>query len=143
MKKVILIFAVSFLLGGLLGYLLKKKNTIMVSKDQKIDFVYKGNVREKLHFKIYEDTLYQSDKTVYAYHDGAISTPKCAAEVASALLEEIYGHDVMKNEYPLNVTKDVKCWEIYGTCPLDFGMCGMASISLYRPTGMIVYYGHY
>lgn len=133
-------FILCFLLGGFIAYILEYKDK-QLSPSQQVDFVYKGKVQEKLWFKLYNDTLFRSDKSVLKYKEGIISTPQCAAEVASSLLDELYGHDVMKKEYPLRVTKDVKTWNINGTLHTECG--GTAFVELYRPTGMVVTYTHF
>ena len=99
-----------------------------------IEFCYKGKINEKLWFKSKSDSLYESDNTVYSYDEGIISTPKCVAEVASMLLDELH-FGYMKNEYPLKVVKDVKSWKVYGN-----SYESPVHIQLYRKTGMVMDY---
>ena len=134
-------FILSFLLGGFVACVLREWGGKQMASSQRADFVFKGKAQEKLWFKTYNDTLLNSDNSVLKYKEGIISTPQCAAEVALALLDELYGHDMMKKEYPLKVTKDIKTWNINGTLHTDLG--GTAFIEIYRPTGMVVTYTHF
>ena len=64
------------------GYIFSEYNGKQLTPSQRVDFVYKGKVQEKLWFKTYNDTLFSSDNSVLKYEEGIISTPPCAAEVA-------------------------------------------------------------
>ena len=75
-------FILCFLLGVFGGNIFSEYNGKQLTLSQRVDFVYKGKVQEKLWFKTYNDTLFSSDNSVLKYEEGIISTPQCAAEVA-------------------------------------------------------------
>lgn len=143
MKKEYIYFLACFLIGGCIGYFTKGKKRVVLSNMPVVEFVYKGETNEKIWFKESVDTLYDADNSVYAYEEGVISNPQCAAEVASALLDELYGSYTMRKEYPLKVTKDVKSWNVCGSIPAEYECGGYSFIQLYRQTGMVIDYTHY
>ena len=102
MKKFLVLFIASFITGMFCCYLVGITTKADSSSFDHIEFCYKGKINEKLWFKSKSDSLYESDSTVYSYDEGIISTPKCVAEVASMLLDELH-FGYMKNEYPLKV----------------------------------------
>lgn len=114
MKKFLVLFIASFITGMFCCYLVGITTKADSSSFDYIEFCYKGKINEKLWFKSKSDSLYESDSTVYSYDEGIISTPKCVAEVASMLLDELHFGYMKKNEYPLKVVKDVKSWKVYG-----------------------------
>lgn len=134
MKKFLVLFIASFIIGMFCSYLVGITTKADSFSFDNIEFCYKGKINEKLWFKSKSDSSYESDNTVYSYNEGIISTPKCVAEVASMLLDELH-FGYMKNEYPLKVVKDVKSWKVYGN-----SYESPVYIQLYRKTGMVMDY---
>ena len=134
MKKFLVLFIASFITGMFCSYLVGITTKADSFSFDNIEFCYKGKINEKLWFKSKSDSLYESDNTVYSYDEGIISTPKCVAEVASMLLDELH-FGYMKNEYPLKVVKDAKSWKVYGN-----SYESPVYIQLYRKTGMVMDY---
>ncbi|MBU9909149.1 hypothetical protein KTQ96_14605 [Prevotella copri] len=135
MKKFLVLFIASFITGMFCCFLVGITTKAESSSFDNIEFCYKGQINEKLWFKSKSDSLYESDSTVYSYDEGIISTPKCVAEVAFMLLDELHFGYMKKNEYPLKVVKDVKSWKVYGN-----SYESPVYIQLYRKTGMVMDY---
>lgn len=135
MKKFLVLFIASFITGMFCCYLVGITTKADSFSFDNIEFCYKGKINEKLWFKSKSDSLYESDNTVYSYDEGIISTPKCVAEIASMLLDELHFGYMKKNEYPLKVVKDVKSWKVYGN-----SYESPVYIQLYRKTGMVMDY---
>lgn len=140
----IVLYVVSFLLGGLYTYLnindFHRKN----KEKPVIDYVYEGKSKEMLNFKKYSKDLFLSDSTVLKHKEGILATPKVVGEVAFAVLENVYSYNLAKFNYPYHIYSDVYTWNVYGTCGYSLKenemlLGGAVRINIQRSNGMVTF----
>lgn len=145
------LYFLAFFIGGILSFPLTPLYTnVFLSKSDQ--WLYKGHVIEKLHFKTYtKKGLMLSDTTVT--NNIFVDTPTLAGKIAVAILEEHFPQKIVMQNYPFGIYKDITCWDIYGICDsletvikkdttvmfLDSHLSKQVSIS--RKNGMVLYLG--
>lgn len=133
------LFVIAFFFGCVFCYFIGKAPI-----EPRKTYTYRGEVQSKLLFTKDEQGHLLSDSTIYNIKGGIIPNPETAAKIGIAILEDIYGKDMITDEKPFVVEKDFHSWNIYGTSgqyPKEY-LGGNSEICLDRATGKVLNYSH-